>query len=65
MLVAFSLFLSVFFTKTRSSTVVGYIYVFAVGIIAQQLVATYFNDPNTPESTLFFVQCIPQFAFYR
>jgi ABC-type multidrug transport system ATPase subunit len=64
-LVAFSLMLSVFFTKTRSSTVVGYVYVFAVGIIAQNLVGPYFNEPRTPASTLFVVQLVPQFVFYR
>ena len=64
-LVAFSLFASVFFTKTRASTVVGYIYVFAVGILAQQLVQTYFTDVTTPATTIFLVQCIPQFVMYR
>jgi hypothetical protein len=64
-LLAFSMFLSVFFTKTRTVTVVGYIYVFATGIISVQLVNTFLTDPSTPSYLVFLVSCIPQFTMYR
>jgi hypothetical protein len=64
-LVSFSFLLSVFFQKTRTATVVGYIIVFLTGFLAQFLVASYLNDPATPKGLISFIMCVPQFSLYR
>jgi ABC-type multidrug transport system ATPase subunit len=64
-MVATAFFLSVFFTKTRTATVVGYTYILFVGLFGPNLIAQYFNSDDTPASTIFLLSIFPPFAFYR
>eukprot|EP01121_Diplochlamys_sp_Union-15-3_P000931 TRINITY_DN10786_c0_g1_i6.p1 TRINITY_DN10786_c0_g1~~TRINITY_DN10786_c0_g1_i6.p1 ORF type:complete len:784 (+),score=104.40 TRINITY_DN10786_c0_g1_i6:45-2354(+) len=64
-LVALAILVSVFFTKSRTATVVGYVYIFASGLLASQLIANYFSNDKTPSGTLFGLSCVPPFALYR
>eukprot|EP01122_Echinamoeba_exundans_P012286 TRINITY_DN5094_c0_g1_i1.p1 TRINITY_DN5094_c0_g1~~TRINITY_DN5094_c0_g1_i1.p1 ORF type:complete len:939 (+),score=203.70 TRINITY_DN5094_c0_g1_i1:58-2817(+) len=64
-MVATAFFLSVFFTKTRTATVVGYTYILFVGLFGPNLIAQYFNSDDTPSSTIFLLSMFPPFAFYR
>jgi len=45
--------------------VVGYVYVFLIGLLAVQLIQPYFASSETPESTQLGIMVIPPFAFYR
>lgn len=56
---------STFFSSAKTATVAGYSYIFASGTIAAALIRTYFESQDTPEATLFLLQCIPPFAMYR
>lgn len=64
-MVATAFFLSVFFTKTRTATVVGYTYILFVGLFGPNLIAQYFNTDDTPAGTIFALSIFPPFAFYR
>jgi len=64
-MLATAFFLSVFFTSTRTATVVGYIYVFAMGLLSSQLIQQYFDSSDTPPEVIFVISIIPPFAFYR
>ena len=59
-LVAFSLFFSVFFTNTKSAKVISYVFVFATGIVASFLVQQFLKDPSTPMNTIRMVTLLPQ-----
>jgi ABC-type multidrug transport system ATPase subunit len=63
-LMAEAFFFSVFFTKTRTATIFGYIFVFATGILDITLINGYITA-DTPDLTMFFISWCPQFAFYR
>jgi len=62
---ATAFFLSVFFTKTRTATVVGYTYVLAIGLFGPNVIGVYFANPETPPETVFGLCVFPPFAFYR
>jgi len=64
-MVATAFFLSVFFTKTRTATVVGYTYVLAIGMFGPNVIQVYFDNPDTPAATIFGISVFPPFAFYR
>lgn len=64
-LIAFSFLLSVFFTRTRTATVIGYSLILASGLLAQNLIRNYFVDEWTPEAAIFAVGIFPPFAFFR
>ena len=63
--VSFSFLMSVFFNKSRTATVVGYILVFITGLLAGQVITEYFRSSDTPEALVFILTIIPQFALYR
>jgi hypothetical protein len=46
--VAFAFLFSVFLNKTRTATIVGYIWVFATGLLANQVITQYLQSPDTP-----------------
>jgi hypothetical protein len=64
-LIAMAFFLSVFFTKGRTATVVAYSIILATGLLAQNLIREYFVNDNTPPATVFVASIIPSFAFFR
>eukprot|EP00003_Mantamonas_plastica_P028868 TRINITY_DN672_c0_g1_i2.p1 TRINITY_DN672_c0_g1~~TRINITY_DN672_c0_g1_i2.p1 ORF type:complete len:927 (-),score=322.82 TRINITY_DN672_c0_g1_i2:32-2431(-) len=64
-LVAQAFVTSTMFGKSRTVTIVGYLYVFASGLLAQQLIRDYFTNPDTPETSIFFITCVPTFAMFR
>jgi ABC-type multidrug transport system ATPase subunit len=64
-LVCFSFLFYSFFSRSRSATTVGYIWVFATGILAAQIITQYFRNTNTPGIIVFFLSVVPQFAMYR
>lgn len=62
---ATAFFLSAFFARYRTATVVGYVYIFATGMLAAQLVRPFLDDPTTPEPLLNTISLFPVFALYR
>jgi ABC-type multidrug transport system ATPase subunit len=64
-MMATAFLLSVFFTRSSTAIVVGYVYVFLIGLLAVQLIQPYFASTETPESTQLGIMVIPPFAFYR
>eukprot|EP00474_Spongospora_subterranea_P008830 CRZ09288.1 hypothetical protein [Spongospora subterranea] len=53
------------FRKSKTTTVVGYLIVFASGLISCTLVANFVSSEYTSASTMFFIQLFPPFALYR
>eukprot|EP01112_Ceratiomyxa_fruticulosa_P013038 TRINITY_DN3645_c1_g1_i2.p1 TRINITY_DN3645_c1_g1~~TRINITY_DN3645_c1_g1_i2.p1 ORF type:complete len:881 (-),score=186.76 TRINITY_DN3645_c1_g1_i2:11-2653(-) len=64
-LVAASFFFSTLFGKTRTAVVMGYVYVFASGLLANQVMTSFLQNPDTPNSVVFGISVIPTFALYR
>jgi len=64
-LVALGWVFSVFFTSGTTATVVGYLYVFVTGILAQTLIQNFFENSDTSHGALIGIQVLPTFAFYR
>lgn len=64
-MVALGWVLSTLFSSSSTATVVGYLYVFATGILSSTLIQTFFEDNTTSKGVLVLVQVIPSFAFYR
>ncbi|EGG14460.1 hypothetical protein DFA_12232 [Cavenderia fasciculata] len=64
-LVSFAFFLSTFFTKTETGTVVGYIWVFGTGILASRVIDNIFSSDSTPSSSIFVISIFPPFVLYR
>eukprot|EP00033_Pygsuia_biforma_P000417 GCRY01000498.1.p1 GENE.GCRY01000498.1~~GCRY01000498.1.p1 ORF type:complete len:926 (+),score=268.84 GCRY01000498.1:207-2984(+) len=64
-IVAFSFFLSVFFNSSRSATVVGYIFVFAAGILTTNLISNFYDNDETPEGIIFLISLVPHFNLFR
>merc|ERR1711871_1230827 len=64
-LVAFSMFLTVFFSKTRTATAVGFILIFAFVFGGYMVFETLSSDPNTSESAYYAYQWLPPMAFMR
>lgn len=62
---SFALLVSVFFSRTRTATVVGYILVFATGIFSVQIIDPIFRNVETPEYVNRLICLYPPFAFYR
>ncbi len=64
-LVAFCFFFYSFFSKSRSATTVGYIWVFASGLIGAQVLSSFFRSVDTPRAVVFVLSIVPQFALFR
>ncbi|GIL71728.1 hypothetical protein Vretimale_837 [Volvox reticuliferus] len=61
-MIALAFMLSSFFSSSRTSTVVAFLYVFATGLIGELLLRIFMEDN---ESWVFFIEWIPAFALYR
>ncbi|GIL45991.1 hypothetical protein Vafri_3095 [Volvox africanus] len=61
-MIAFAFMLSSFFSSSRTSTVVAFLYVFGTGLIGELLLRIFMEDN---ESWVFFIEWIPAFALYR
>uniref|UniRef100_A0A6B2L2M0 ABC transporter domain-containing protein n=1 Tax=Arcella intermedia TaxID=1963864 RepID=A0A6B2L2M0_9EUKA len=64
-MIAFAFLLSVFFTKTRTASIIGYIIMILSGIISDNILSSIISDPNTPISVLRGISVIPQFCLFR
>jgi ABC-type multidrug transport system ATPase subunit len=64
-LIAFSMLLTVFFSKTRSAVAVGFILIFAFVIGGYMVFETLQSDPSTPEAAYYAWQWLPPMAFMR
>ncbi|KAF2070624.1 hypothetical protein CYY_008063 [Polysphondylium violaceum] len=65
LLVCFAFFLSVFFSRSDSGTVLGYIWVFGTGILSSNVIKSFFDSKFTPSSSIFVISMIPSFVLYR
>ncbi|EFA86292.1 hypothetical protein PPL_00079 [Heterostelium album PN500] len=65
LLVSFAFFASVFFTKTDTGTVVGYIWVFGTGILASNVINNILANTSTPASSIFVISLFPPFSLFR
>ncbi|GAM24437.1 hypothetical protein SAMD00019534_076120 [Acytostelium subglobosum LB1] len=65
LLVSFAFFVSVFFTKTDTATVVGYIWVFGTGILASNVIDNILKNDSTPAGSVFVISIFPPFVLYR
>ena len=64
-MVSFAFFLSVFFQKSHSATVTGYLFVFGSGLLAGQLGASFIRAEDTSELVIFVFSIFPPFTLYR
>lgn len=64
-LIAFSMMLTVFFSKTRTAVAVGFILIFAFVFGGYMVFETLSNDSATPESAFYAWQWLPPMAFMR
>eukprot|EP01133_Synstelium_polycarpum_P002507 gene2507-2861_t len=55
----------VFFGKTNTATVVGYIWVFGTGILSARVIDNILGQDSTPASSVFVISIIPPFVLYR
>ena len=63
---AMALLFSTLLGRARTATVVGYLFIFGAGTIAQQLIRLYFEDEGgTPAGTLFLIYLCPPFVLYH
>eukprot|EP01129_Flabellula_baltica_P012243 TRINITY_DN54_c1_g1_i1.p1 TRINITY_DN54_c1_g1~~TRINITY_DN54_c1_g1_i1.p1 ORF type:complete len:873 (+),score=187.37 TRINITY_DN54_c1_g1_i1:72-2690(+) len=64
-MVALAFFMSVFFTKSLTATVLGYIIVFGTGILSTELVGDFLTDATTDPIIISLFCIYPPFALYR
>ena len=64
-LMAIVFFLQVFFSRTQSSSIGGYLFIFTVGLLASEIIREYLYQPETPRYVILLISCFPPFAFYR
>ncbi len=57
--------MSVFITKARSATVIGYLILILSGLLAAQVIAPIITEADTPRGTIIGISIVPPFAFYR
>eukprot|EP00474_Spongospora_subterranea_P005858 CRZ06316.1 hypothetical protein [Spongospora subterranea] len=64
-LCASAILLSTFFRTSKTATVIGYLLIFGLGMIASSLITSFFSSSSTSPTTMFFIQLVPNFALYR
>lgn len=64
-LIAFSMLLTVFFSKTRTAVAVGFILIFGFVIGGYMVFETLQNDQSTPDAAYYAWQWLPPMAFMR
>ncbi|KAJ0988059.1 hypothetical protein J5N97_006415 [Dioscorea zingiberensis] len=62
--IALAFFLSIFFSDVKTATVVGYIYVFASGLVSSMLLDEFLNE-NSNSGMLVLIQILPAFSLFR
>lgn len=63
--IALAFFVASFFSNVKTATVIGYIYVFASGILGTSLFAPLMEDITFPRIWVLAMECFPAFSLYR
>jgi ABC-type multidrug transport system ATPase subunit len=64
-LIAVSYLFAVFFGKSRTATIVMYLWTFITGILSGQLVINFFQSPDTPPAINGALMIVPTFVMFR
>lgn len=64
-LIAVSYLFAIFFSKSRTATIVMYLWTFLTGIMSGQLVINFFQSPDTPPAINGALMIVPTFVMFR
>ncbi|XP_078158753.1 ABC transporter A family member 8-like [Carex rostrata] len=63
--IAFAFLVASFFSTVKTATVIGYIYVFASGLLGEYFMRVFIEDPSFPGGWVIVMQLVPGFSLYR